>query len=74
MACRFAAGVSPVRTSARTSTSRPSLMRSAVPDAGERFFEILMNIVAERFEWGNINYSCFIIELPGKPFPKQLIE
>src|SRR5271166_3895269 len=43
-------------------------------DAGKRFLEILMDVVAQRFERRDIEHSYFTFERSGEPVMKQLIE
>ena len=44
------------------------------PDAGERFFEILMDIVAERFERRDIKHSGFVPQVARETVTKQSIQ
>ena len=47
---RSAAGVSPVRTQVRISTSGSPLRRELLPDAGQRRLEIAMDVVRQRLQ------------------------
>ena len=71
LAC--AAVVSPVRTAARTSISWPCGVQHRA-DFGERFFEIFMDVVAQRFERRDVNNLGFVRQIGLEAFAKKGIE
>ena len=42
-------------------------------DAGQRFLEVLMDIITERFERRDVEHTRFVPEVSGEAITKQLI-
>src|SRR5262249_98006 len=43
-------------------------------DPGKRLLEVLMDIIAERFERRDIEHTCFVLEVSSETITKQLIK
>ena len=62
---RSAAGVSPVRTQVRIATSGRPRAASSSRDAGERPFEVLLDVVRQRLQRRDVDDLRLVRELPG---------
>ena len=73
MRSRSAAGVSPVLTQVRISTSEPA-QTELLSDARQRRLEVAMNVVRQRFERRNVDHLCRVWESALEPLPHQIVD
>ena len=67
-------GVSPVRTQVRISTSRQPVLAQLLADAGERRFEIAIDVVRQRLQRRDVDDARLVRQAPLLAFAHQLID
>ena len=72
--CRSPAGVSPVRTAMLISTGASAARKQLFSDAVEGYFQVFVDVVAQRLQRRNIEYLYPITELPIEPALEQAID
>ena len=74
MRSRSAAGVSPVRTQVRISTSASPLPTQPFPDAGQRRLEIAVDVVRERLERRDVDDLGLVGQPALEALPHQVVD
>ena len=67
-------GVSPVRTHVRISTSRIVCSRSSLANAGERRFEVAIDVVRQRLQRRDVDDAGLVGQAPLLAFAHQLVD